>query len=69
MSRMPFGLRNALETFQRFWNEILITPNGIKSNPCKIKAILDFPIPKTDNQLKFFLGLCGFYRKFIRNFA
>lgn len=47
----------------------IITPNGIKPNPEKIKAILDYPIPKTPKQLKGFLGLLGYYRKFIRNFA
>lgn len=47
----------------------VITPNGIKPNPDKIKAILDFPIPRTPKELKSFLGLLGYYRKFIQNFA
>lgn len=47
----------------------VITAEGIKPNPDKIKAIIDFPIPKTPKQLKSFLGLLGFYRKFIKNFA
>jgi len=27
------------------------------------------PIPKTPKEIKSFLGLCGFYRKFIQDFA
>lgn len=47
----------------------VITPEGIKPNPDKISAIIKFPIPKTSKQLKGFLGLLGYYRKFIKNFA
>ena len=47
----------------------IITENGVKPNPEKINAILNYPIPKTQKQIKAFLGLVGYYRKFIRNFA
>lgn len=47
----------------------VITPNGIKPNPNKIKAIEKFPIPTTAKEIKSFLGLLGFYRKFIKDFA
>jgi len=47
----------------------IVTTNGIKPNPNKTKAITNFSLPKTSKQIKSFLGLCGFYRKFIPNFA
>ena len=39
--------------------------------PCedKVKAIKDFPIPKTVKQLQSFLGITGYYRKFIKDYA
>jgi len=40
-----------------------------KTESKKISAIINFPIPKTPKEIKSFLGLCGFYRKFIPNFA
>lgn len=43
----------------------VITRDGIKPNPDKIKAIKMFPIPKTATEIKRFLGLLGYYRKFI----
>jgi len=46
----------------------IVTTEGIKPNPNKIKAIQKFPLPKTTKK-KSFLGLCGFYRKCIPNFA
>lgn len=47
----------------------IITTKGIKPNPDKIEAILNFPIPKNPKEIKSFLGLIGYYRKFILNFA
>ena len=47
----------------------IITPDGVKPNPEKIHAIKNFPIPKTQKEIKSFLGLIGYYRKFIPDFA
>lgn len=47
----------------------IVTPQGVKPNPNKIRAITEYPIPRTAKQIKSFLGLIGYYRKFIRDFA
>lgn len=47
----------------------IITSEGVKPNPDKIQAVKNFPIPKTQKEIKTFLGLLGYYRKFIHNFA
>jgi len=47
----------------------IVTKDGIRPNPKKITAILNFPIPKSTKEIKQFLGLAGFYRKFIKDFA
>jgi len=47
----------------------VITKDGIKPNPDKIKAIQKYPIPTKTKEIKGFLGLTGYYRKFIPNFA
>ena len=44
-------------------------PEGIKSNPDKIAAIMKYPIPKTQKEIKSYLGITGYYRKFIQNYV
>lgn len=47
----------------------VISTEGIKPNPDKITAIQNYPIPKTPKEIKQFLGLLGYYRKFIPDFS
>ncbi|RUA04454.1 MAG: hypothetical protein DSY43_06235 [Gammaproteobacteria bacterium] len=43
--------------------------NAIKPNTATIEAINRFPRPNTKKQVRSFLGLVGYYRKFISNFS
>ncbi|CAK1582935.1 unnamed protein product [Parnassius mnemosyne] len=47
----------------------IISTEGIKTDPDKIRAIQEFPAPKKIKQLRAFLGLCNFYRRFIPNYS
>lgn len=47
----------------------ILTPEGIKPNDKKIAVIKNVNIPKTKKEIKSFLGLTGYYRKFIRDYA
>jgi len=47
----------------------IIGDGGIRTDPEKVKAITEFPVPKTLRGLRSFMGLCGWYRKFVPNFA
>lgn len=47
----------------------ILTKEGIKPNPNKIKEIENLKLPKTEKKLKGFLGMTGYYRKFIRDYA
>ena len=47
----------------------IISDQGVIVDPEKIEAITSWPQPVTVKQLKGFLGLAGYYRKFIKNYG
>ena len=47
----------------------IISDQGVAVDLEKIKAITSWPQPVTVKQLKGFLGLAGYYKKFIKNYG
>jgi hypothetical protein len=47
----------------------VIGPTGVRPDEKRVKAVKDFPEPKTTRELKGFLGLARYYRRFVPNFS
>ena len=47
----------------------IITEKGVLPDPRKLQAVRNFPIPQRRKNIKQFLGLVGYYRRFISDFA
>ena len=47
----------------------VVSASGIEKQPEKIESIANWPIPKCAKDIRAFLGICGFYQRFIKNYA
>ncbi|KAG8481374.1 hypothetical protein CXB51_026156 [Gossypium anomalum] len=79
---MPFGLTNAPAAFMDLMNRVfqpyldqfvvvfmMISWKGIKVDPRKIEAILEWKPPRSVTEIRSFLGLAGYYRRFVEGFS
>ena len=68
------GLKISLRKCRFFMHELdflghKVSPSGIKMQENKIRAILDYPVPNNVKAVRKFLGIIGYYRAFVRNYA
>ena len=47
----------------------IISEEGVKADCERIEAILRYPVPKNQGQLRKFLGICNFHQQFVLNYS
>lgn len=47
----------------------IITDDGVRPDPQKIASVKNFPVPRNAKNVRQFLGLAGYYRRFIPDFS
>ncbi|KAL0430973.1 UNVERIFIED_CONTAM: Transposon Ty3-G Gag-Pol polyprotein [Sesamum radiatum] len=58
-----------------FWvNQVVflghvISGDGVMPDPSKVKAIMEWRVPKNVTEVRSFLGLAGYYRRFVEGFS
>ncbi|GKB81998.1 putative reverse transcriptase domain-containing protein [Tanacetum coccineum] len=66
---MPFGLTNAPALREVQFLRHVINADGIHVDPSKIKAVKSWEALRTPYEVRSFLGLARYYRRFIENFS
>jgi hypothetical protein len=47
----------------------IVGKDGIKIDPDKVAAVVNWPVPKNVSEVRQFLGLCNFSRKFVQGYS
>ena len=63
MGKCTFG-----ETTTEYLGHI-VGPEGISMDQVKVQAVAEWPVPQRKKELASFLGLAGYYRKFVEHYA
>jgi hypothetical protein len=62
-SKCEFGMKKVLYLGH------IISEKGVQVHQEKIQAIMEWPTPKTLTKLRGFMGMCTYYRKFVKGFS
>ncbi len=69
-----YGLKLSLDKCKFFQTEVrylghIVSREGVKTDPEKIRALKTWPRPQNLKELKSFLGFSGYYRRFIKDYS
>ncbi|GFX89896.1 hypothetical protein TNCV_1535431 [Trichonephila clavipes] len=67
--KVPFGLSTSPGVFQRYVSSHIVESGTFKPSPTKTLAVRKFPEPTIIKQVQRFLGLTGYFLKYIKDYS
>ncbi|KAI7814030.1 hypothetical protein IRJ41_006648 [Triplophysa rosa] len=69
-----YGLKISVDKCQLCMSKVkyvghIVSASGVAPEPDKIKAVTEWKMPTDVKSLRSFLGFCGFYRRFVKNYS
>ena len=46
-----------------------ISDDGVRPTKSGVEAVINYPVPKSPREVMQFIGLCSYFRKYIKNFS
>ena len=53
----------------KYLGHVVISEEGVRTNPEKTQTINDWKVPSTEKELRSYLGISSYYRKFVQGFS
>ncbi|XP_073290228.1 uncharacterized protein [Primulina huaijiensis] len=69
LNRVTVKNKYLLPRIEDLFYQLQGASDGIEVDPSKVEAVKDWPVPKSVTEIHSFLGLAGYYRKFIQGFS
>ncbi|GJP70425.1 hypothetical protein CLOP_g1368, partial [Closterium sp. NIES-67] len=66
-SMLVYG--NAISTNASWNTSVILSGNGLKVDPKKVVAVQNWPVPQDVGQIRSFLGLANYFRRFLENYS
>ncbi|WMV07684.1 hypothetical protein MTR67_001069, partial [Solanum verrucosum] len=69
LNRITIKNRYPLPRINDLFDQLKVTAEGMKVDPSKIQAVVERRPPKSPTEVRSFLGLAGYYRRFVKGFS
>ncbi|WMV16379.1 hypothetical protein MTR67_009764, partial [Solanum verrucosum] len=69
LNRITIKNRYPLPRIDDLFDQLKVSAEGVKVDPSKIQAVVDWRPPKSPTEVRSFLGLAGYYRRFVKGFS